>query len=700
MSKTVREQRLDTWEKTIGNSLTAIQSLRLTDKAVPVVLLAVLFLAFGLTIISLGIYQDDWIFVYNAYARGPEGLWNFLNADGTPLSSLMNIALFYLLGFKPLYWHLAALLFRWLTAVVFWLLMRRLWPLRTLQNFFAALLFAIYPFFTLQPLAYTFLHVWVSYFLLGLSFYWMILSVQQPQRFWLYCILSLLAAVITEITLEYFMGLELLRPVLLWFALRDQEKTIRPRIIRIIKLWLPYLILFGIYVWWRFFIYEVPIENRNNPVGLELLFTDPLAEISLILSNIVPDILSILLATWYKVMDPLFFNLADRTSLLFILLTVIASVAVFLISRKQEVQQEENHQADLKWVYEALILGICIVVLGLIPPYVAGLFINEKNPLWNSRFGLASMPGAALILVAVLELISSRTATRILLLSILVGLAVGYHARYTNDFRWAWKKELNLYRQLVLRIPDLQPNTAIVADGEILYYMGDYPTAYAINTLYSQPLIEDGPLDYWYFGITTHFGANKGSFLNGMELEASHRSVSFSGRSDEIILVSFEPDPGECLHVIRPEDKAYRKLPPLLKEASHLSALDRIDTAADPSSAFLEAIGVRYPEDWCTYYQKADLARQMNDYEKVIQLWNQARERGFSPGAPFEYLLFIDAFVQHGRSDDAATLTLDAVRVFPILRPALCDYWNSAPQKPDDNGTLRQLESKLNCRFD
>jgi hypothetical protein len=50
---------------------------RLSEKTAPLVFLGVLIATFGLLIPSLGIYWDDWIFVYNAYARGPRGLWDF-----------------------------------------------------------------------------------------------------------------------------------------------------------------------------------------------------------------------------------------------------------------------------------------------------------------------------------------------------------------------------------------------------------------------------------------------------------------------------------------------------------------------------------------------------------------------------------------------------------------------------------------------
>ena len=670
--------------------------IRFTEKTVPIIFLGVLFLAFGLVISSLGIYQDDWMFVYNAYAGGMKGLWDFLNADATPFSSFVNIALFYVLGFKPLYWHIASLIARWLTVTVFWLVLRRLWPANPLQNFLVSVLFAVYPFFTLQSMAFTYLHIWIGYFFVALSMYWMILAVQRPEKFWQYQIGALIAVSISHLTLEYFMGLEFLRLVILWLVLREQETNIRSRLVSVLKFWMPYLIVFGMYVWWRFFIYQVPgSEGRHDPVGIKMLLSNPIAEILVILANLIPDALLMVVATWYKVFNPLFFNVTDRTNFLFICLSIFVSLGFFLVLSRLEYKETEAEQPRPVWCREALWMGLIIIVLGLIPPYADGLYINSKNPLWNSRLGLASMLGAALVTIAILEMISPKVRTRLIMIAVLIGFSVGFHARYTNEFRWAWKKETNLYRQLILRVPALQPNSAIIAQGEILTFMGDYPTAYAINTLYTPRLgKQDNQVDYWFFGITTNFNKEISAFMHGMDIDTAHRAVTFTGRSDQSLIILYQ---GQCLYVIRPEDASYRKLPPLLKEAGHLSALDRIDTSAQPSSSFLDAIGLQYPDDWCTYYQKADLARQDENYAEVVKLWDEAREKDFSPGDPFDYFVFLDGFTQLGRWDDTVKLTLEASHTFPISRPALCDYWYSLPAGTERDLALKKVEAKLDC---
>ncbi len=685
--------------------------------SIPLALLGALVLAFGLLIPTLGIYQDDWLFIYNHYALGPQGIWEFMVYDGTPYASILSNLQFALLGYAPLNWHIASLLSRWLTVVVFWLILCRLWPAHPRQTFFSALVFALHPFFTLQPMAVTFSQVWVAYFFLGLSLYWMILSIQQPSRYWVYTALSVLAGAVNILSGEYFAGLEFLRPILLWFALTGRDLRPRQRTLLSLRYWLPYLLAFGVYIYWRFFVYEVPIENRNSPVLIETLLSNPLAGLWLIFSNLIPDTVLIVISSWYKLLEPGWLDLTVRINQFALILALISSGIAFyyLVWQKLVLKNDGNEEVNagqrINWPLQALILGFIIVVFGLIPPYVGGLYLNAKNPLWHSRFGVASMLGASMMVVALLELLVASARARAILISAFVGLSVGWHFRYTNDYRYAWEKQVNFYRQLAVRIPELAPNTALVAEGEILSLMGDYPTAYAINTLYARQDSEEfGRMRYWFYGLNTNFSRDYDEFVQGMTLFTRHRSMTYRGHSHEIILFTFEPGQSQCLHILRPQDSIARPIPIRLRSISALSDIDRIQTEESPQSAterggfsrFLrEELGIEPAEGWCNLYQRADLARQTGDWEKVIRLWEEAGRNGLAPDHNLEYVPFLEAYLYTGQPQGALKLSMLAAAYPPNMKPTVCETWervlNETTPDAEVRSAFEQIKPELNC---
>lgn len=676
-------------------------NVRFPEWSTPLAFLAALVLAFGLLIPTLGFYQDDWLFVYNHYALGPEGIWEFMYYDGTPFASYLNNLQFALLGYAPLPWHIASLLSRWLTVAVFWLILRRLWPAHPRQAFFSALVFALHPFFTLQPMAVTFSQVWVAYLFLGLSLYWMILSVQQPTRYWLYTILSLLAGAVNILSGEYFAGLEFLRPMLLWFALSGQPLSPKDRIALSLRYWSPYLLAFGVYVYWRFFIYEVPIENRNSPVLVQTLLNNPLSGLWLILVNLIPDTVLIIISSWYKLLEPNWLDLTVRINQFALILALLSSGIAFYYLGQQSVP-EASSTPRINWPLQALFLGFAIVIFGLIPPYVGGLYLNTKNPLWNSRFGMASMLGAAMITVAILELLITSAKARTILIAAFVGLSVSWHFRYTNDFRYAWEKQIRFYRQLVVRIPDMTSNTALVAEGEVLSLMGDYPTAYAINTIYARPNAEEqGRMRYWFYGITTNFSRDYEEFVQGMTLFTRHRSMIYRGNSHEIVLFSFEPDNGQCLHIVRPQDSTARTLSLRLRNISALSAIDRIQGGSGFSRFLLDEIGIQPATDWCNLYQSADLARQNGDWETVIFLWEESKRNSLAPNDNFEYLPFLDAYLHTNQPEQSLELSMLASKFPPSMKPTVCDTWrrilDNPNSQPEMQAAFQQVKQEYNC---
>lgn len=659
--------------------------------SIPLAFLAVLILAFGLLIPTLGIYQDDWIFVYNAYAIGPQGMADFMYYDGTPYASIINNALFSLLGFKPVHWHVFSLVLRWLTVWVFWLVFRRLWPEHAPKTFFAALIFAIHPFFILQSMSYTYAQVWVAYFSIGLSYYWMILFVQAKQKVWLYLLLSILLSVFVFLSGEYFAGLEFLRPIILLMFITSNGLSVPQRIWRALKYWFPYLLLTGVYLYWRFFVYVVPDAKRNAPELIVQLFENPISGLVTIILNLIPDITTILLSAWYQVLEPGWLDFSLRVNQVSLVIVGLSAFTFYGIFKRLKFNQETDDLVDRGWQAKALWLGLGILVFGLIPPYVAGLYINQTNPLWNSRLGLVSMLGASLISVLVIYRLVASWRTRNLIFALLISLSIGWHFRVANQFRIGWGKQLSFYAQLIQRAPALEAQTAIFTYGEILPLMGDYPTAYAINTIYAAPGGESrDQVKYWFYFIPdSRLGRDQ-------MLSARDRSLKFRGNGLNSIVISFEPEQGECLRILTPNDVSLVGLPDTLSAASKFSDLEQIKIDHAPSPFLTQVLDIDdYPQSWCTVFQQAERARQGNDWPAVIRLYQQAQGQGIESKKGYEYLPFVEAFAQIGDFEQAYQVGPKIKTPEANFAKVICSFWKDYSNK--EPGLPVSWKMRLGC---
>ena len=231
----------------------------LPDWTVPLALLAASILAFGITIPWLGLYADDWPFVYVNYLAGPRGVVDFISWV-RPVAAWVFAAASALVGTNIWLVHLLLLLLRWLDSVLLWRLLRSVWPQHPQPALWAALLFSVYPAFKQQPLALEYVPHFVA---LALLFSSLQISARlaaaegDPQSFpasaarglphaipgaaW--SILAWLGSLQVFI-LEYFVGLEALRPLIVWLILsRRLDRWSAAK--RAVRLWLPYLPVLG-----------------------------------------------------------------------------------------------------------------------------------------------------------------------------------------------------------------------------------------------------------------------------------------------------------------------------------------------------------------------------------------------------------------------------------------------------------------------
>ena len=684
----------------------------------PLALLAAGILAFGLQLPSLGFFQDDWHFIHYGSAAGARGMLDFLTMDGRPTAAWVYALLYPVLGFAPLRWHVLSLTLRLVTVILAWRVLQSLWPARTRTNQIAVFFFLLYPFFTLQPQAVVYTEHWISFALFLASMLWMLRAMQNPKRWLPYTALAILATTLHLFTVEYFVGLELLRPLAAWMMVERNNISPYVRIKRVALTWLPYLLILLLFLVWRTVVLG-GLGLRNNPMDAFSSQT-----ILVTLQNLGADIALVLVSSWFKLVDPAALELNRARNIVVLVITLASGIVAYFYSRSLDDNNAQDATRNTQYAtrntqhlpittYQLpptrsyLLSATLAFLLGLAPAYAANFIIHLKLEPWNGRFALAALPGAAMILSVVFETLFSSARTRRVMFAVLIGLLIGWHNRVAFDFKAAWEKQVNLYEQLTWRAPSIEPGTAIITDQEILGYMGDYPTSFALNTIYREASLWDDtkslrPSPYWFFAMSENLATDADSLVGGVELTAKKYASTFVGNSRDSLIIVFEPEKDQCLWILRPQDAAYRAIPEQVRTAAQVSNPSRIHDQPQTDFALFKTIVPEERGTWCFHYQRADLSRQMGDWEQVIFFWELAQRGGYAPGHGFEYIPFIQAYAYEGDWTTAFALTKQSNRTSESMKTILCPVWDelvvSTSQSTERDSAVSDAKELLGCQ--
>jgi len=677
--------------------------IKFATKTVPLALFAICVVAFGLLVPWLGFYLDDWHHIYFGYTRGLPGLWQLFLYDSRPFAAYFYYLGFNLLGFHPLPWQFLALILRCLTVIITWFYLRDIWPDHLREVTWAAVLFAVYPLFKQQALSVAYSLHWAGFLFYTLSIWAMVKFIRQPARFGPYLLLSLFTSALHLVLLEYFAGIELIRPFILWLLLPENCKDLFARLKKVLKYWWPYLLILLAFVVYRIFFIPRPEAGfeRNALILVQDFTQAPLATAIQLLQGALQDTTVILYQTWNQAIDPALFEITQPDNVKVILVILLVGTGLFLYLAHLKLNQREAPDHERNWSRPALLIGLVLTVLGPLPAWLTDQFITTDNPLWSDRYGLAAMLGASLVVVALLEALVTNPKYRLVVLSVLLGLAVGWQVITTNSYRRAWIKQSQFYWQLAWRAPYIQPGTALLSSEEIFPYMTEVSTSFALSSLY--PKYGDAiELDYWFFSLSHRFGDKLEELLGGMPLRYQRNFARFNGRSQDSLVIFYEPQQYECLWVLGPGDADIRALPEITRQVTALSDLERIKIdSADARPVPTQIFGSEPGHTWCYYFEKADLARQYQDWPEVIALWDQASQNGFAPGNGVEYLPFIDGFAHTGDWQAAEQMTYTAEGLTRVMAPSLCATWQRIEREslPSDgrDQTLKQVYTDLQC---
>ena len=667
----------------------------------PAILLLVAIPAYGLLIPQLGFYWDDIPISWIRYQLGPDALTKYFSTN-RPVWGMLYQLTTSVIPYEPLYWQIFALFWRWLGAVTLFAVMQRLWKDKPRFAFSVALLFLVYPGFNQQWASFLYSHFFIVLFFFLYSYYCMLRAMDEPKRFWRWTLLGVFFSALNLWMTEYFYVLELVRVAFILTALRNELLPLRERLTKMFKLWLPYLMLFVLAVLSRLFIFN------NQVYGLGLagqLKSAPLEALITLLRTVQLTLHLVLREAWVQALQLPSATMPNYIIQNFYLVlgvaVALAVVGLLLLSPDRqyvEVNRLENVLSSMKGDDSALLPksepswrkslrglvdrnsdSFWAVGLGLLAVLLAGgpfwLIDFVPSLAWPaSRFTLPFMLGAGLIFAGLINLIPWQIV-RTVLVALLIGFAAGKQFLWANEYKKDWQTQKEFFWQLSWRAPGIAPDTAIIMNEGALKFYADNSLSPVVNWIYA-PNQRGEHINYVLVYPTTRLKSDALPKLEpDLPIFTDYIAGTFNGNTSQVLAIYFQP-PG-CLRILDPEiDRVNRTIPEqsLMRFASRLTNFGLI--TSEPLARMPDVYQPEPAHRFCYYFEQAELARQFNNWDEVVELADAAFEQGDIPADPVERFVFIEGYAHAAEWDRAVELSRQSFEESAkALGAPLCRLW-------------------------
>ncbi len=685
------------------------------EKHVPWLLLIFTLAAYIPLATQMGFYWDDWPMLWFKVTQGAEGFAKAFTSDRPFLGNLYEFTAA-LLGNDPVVWQVITVLLRWTVTVAFWWMLKQLWPERKREVFWISMLLAVYPGFKQMPIVYVWLNAFIMLLAYVLSYGMMLKAISggSKKKWILWTIPSVLLYTFCTISTEYYVGLDICRGVIIYiFLLRDagfRELSFWKRIWKTLLQWLPYLAVLGAFMVWRVFIFQFP---SYQPVLVGEFVSHPLKTVFDILNRIVEDAYTATWGAWtefVKFPNHVDFETASGKAFWLIAVVTLAAAIIAALLYKPDAEKSaetedgsEYKQTDTQWCVTALILGLLMVIFPGFPYWVTSLPIRLAYPY--DRFLVAFMFGSSIFMVALIRWAVRAEWMRRAVYAVFVAMAVGGSFLNSNSYRKDWNMQKDFINQLVTRVPELEPNTILMADNNPLSYESDNSLTGEVN-LALDPDHEGLDLPYSVLFFSSRFD----TIENYEEMDTIYqefRSAEFKADSEDVVVYYYAPP--SCLRILDPEqhEEMLSTLPDSYRYFLKLSDTSRVITGGT-AATFLQDEIFKEPieQNWCYYFQKADLARQDEDWEAIAAIGDEVLSTMKAKDVS-EYLIFIEAYMHLDRWEDAENLIRRVHDEQTTFDYTLCKYlhkWlaDDTIDLPESGQPIMQLIQAMNysgCSF-
>ena len=665
----------------------------------PLFLLAVVIVAYGLFIPWLGFYLDDWYIVWFRHFFGSAAFTDFFAQD-RPFLAWIYVILTPLLGDSPIAWQTFAVLTRWVLGMALWDLLQQVWPNHKFEASLGALIFSVFPGFQFHWFSVQYSQVYLIEAGMLISLACSVRAPRQPAHWLRWTLIGLLPGIYALISVEYHFGLELLRPVVIWLALTGQSWRSLRRLGRAAFLWLPYLIPLITFTIWRVFFFE---SFMYKVTLLEDIAASPLAALWTKILAVLQQLFEGLLVVWGRLFNLAGFSVVGKALIAVTLITLVSFpvILVYLSLAEKRQAWQPAIRSRLRWGLAAMLLGLFTAVLTLIPFLAAGLPVGLAYP-WN-RFMIVLGLGSSVFAVGALSLLP-KVWLRSVAASVLISLSIASQIDTANQFRLAWAEQQKMFWQLSWRIPGLEPNTMLVTDTlHFAKFFSGTSLSAPLNWIYDPNLSSSDTL--YQFILTDSPQINsEHSLPENQAYNFEFRSFRFSGNTSRSVLFLFNTV--DCVQVLSDSSNNRRTI----IGSHHSGFLNGFDLSdlrlivADPltpASPPAHLFGIEPNHGWCYYYQKADLARQIGDWEGVLRWYSLAQNQGLSELHKSELYPKIEAMVMTDDWQAAYDLTRELQGSDKLVDRGLCAIWERSAENHPPTGPdallAQELVGILNC---
>jgi hypothetical protein len=650
---------------------------------IPVVLFLLVLLAYGLLIPWMGFYWDDLPFAWFLRFFGPTEFIEAFRPFRPLLGPIFTITTT-LFGGHPLTWQIIGLVVRFLLGLGVWHLLRLVFPTRQQSALWVVLLFTVYPAYGQQWVALT--HVnqeLIPLLFLLSSFILSALALRNGHNVKRLTVFAVILQALGLFSTEYFFGLEILRFFFLLVILSETIPNRKDLLQKAGWRWLPYFIVWVLNAIWTYTYHQSTSYDSYDVSILSSSTLSPLA-----LGNEFITTLSLSgFTSWLGTFN--IFSIIDgsATQAIAFVIFLVTGAAVFLVMQARK----DSHSAQgSPFGWWAVTIGLAGIFAGRLPSWAAGLPL--KIEFDYDRFFVSIMLGASLFIVGLADLTLREGRTKVILLSILIGMSTAYQFSVANTFRRDWANQQDFFHQLAWRMPALKEDTALLTYELPLKYVSDMQLTASLNWLYA-PDLENRDLPYVLLYLKTRFSPSE--LRADQPIQIKYRTVDFNGSTSNSVVIYKEA--GGCLRVLDPVYGTAETVPGgsfYLIEAIPLSNPSLILMDAPQPEMDETFFGKEPPHDWCYFYAHAELARQQGDWESITKLYREAQTSGFSAAMPVENLPFIEAFAVTGDMDTAVNLTERTIKGQPTLCPALTTLWERVSQNVGQLDASVQLLQK------